>query len=102
MGDIYDLLAEQRIKEYELRLQHVNEVVEHAEKRQTQSPGDAETSAQIERLKNERDNLACWLDEAKCKPLGDWRREEIRKAGPMAIWDAVAQQLDRLVERLGH
>jgi hypothetical protein len=101
MGNIYDLLAEQRIKEYELRLRHVNEVVEHAEKKLARTPAEAETSAQLERLKEERDKLACWLDEAKCKPPEDWRREEIRKAGPMGIWDAVAQQLDRLVERLG-
>lgn len=100
MGDIYDLLAEQRIREYELRLRHVNEVVEHAEKKLAQAPRETETRAQLERVKEERDRLACWLDEAKCKPATDWRREGIRKAGPMGIWDAVAQQLDKLVERL--
>lgn len=100
MGDIYRLLAEQRIREYDLRLRHVDELVEHAEKKLAQTPEEAETSEQLEKLKENRDKLACWLDEAKCKPPEDWRKEEIRKAGPMGIWDAIAQQIEKLVERL--
>jgi hypothetical protein len=40
------------------------------------------------------------LEEMRLKSLDDWREEEIEKAGPMGIWDAVAQQLEDLVERL--
>lgn len=100
MVDIYSLLAEQRIREYDLRLRHLDEVLEHAEKKLALSPAEAETSAQLQKLKENRDRLACWLDETKCKPPENWREDELRKAGPMAIWDAIAQQVDRLVERL--
>jgi hypothetical protein len=100
MVDIYSLLAEQRIKEYELRLKHLDEVLEHAEKKLTQTPEEAETSELLGKLKENRDRLACWVDEARCKPPENWRQDEIRKAGPMGIWDAIAQQVDKLVERL--
>jgi hypothetical protein len=100
MGDIYSLLAEQRIREYELHLRHVDEVVEHAEKKLTQTPGEAETRAQLEKLKEERDRLACWLKEARCRTTEDWRQKGIRQAGPMGILDAIAQQVEKLVERI--
>ena len=29
-----------------------------------------------------------------------WQEEEIEKSGPMALWDSVAQQLEKLVERI--
>ncbi len=100
MVDIYGLLAEQRIKEYDLRLKHLDEVLEHAEKKLAQSPAEAETSAQLEKLKQNRDKLACWLDETRCKPPESWREAEIMKAGPMGIWDAIAQQVEKLAERI--
>jgi hypothetical protein len=100
MGDIYRLLAEQRIREYDLRLKHLDEVLAHAEKKLIQTPEEAETSELLGKLKENRDRLACWVDEAKCKPPENWRQDEIRKAGPMGIWDAIAQQVDKLVERL--
>lgn len=101
MDDIYHLLAEQHIREYDLRLRHVDELVEHAEKELARTPQETEIAELLKRLKENRDKLACWLEEAKCRPIEDWRQAGIRKAGPMAIWDAIAQQMDRLVERLG-
>ncbi len=100
MVDIYRLLAEQRIREYDLRLKHLDEVLAHVEKKLTQTPEETETSELLSKLKANRDRLACWVDEAKCKPPENWRQDEIRKAGPMGIWDAIALQVDKLVERL--
>ena len=100
MGDISLLLAEQQIKEYDLRLQHVDEVLEHAKKELARSTKEAETRALLDRLKHERDRLASWLEETKRQPLENWRADEIRKAGPMGIWDAIAQQVEELVERI--
>ena len=40
------------------------------------------------------------LEELRLKSLANWREEEIEKAGPMGIWDALAQQIEKLVERL--
>jgi hypothetical protein len=47
-----------------------------------------------------RDTLAGQLDELKLRDPSDWQEEEIEKAGPMGIWDAVAEQVEKLVERL--
>lgn len=102
MGDIYRLLAEQRISEYGMRLRRLDERLGYAEKKLTESPGEAEISVQLEKLTEERDRLAAWLDETGQKPLDNWREIDICRAGPMCIWDAVAQQVEKLVGRIEH
>ncbi len=100
MGDISRLLAEQRVREYDLRLRHVDELLDYADKELARSSKDAETSALLKRVKDDRDKLAVWLEETKRKLPENWAQDEIRKAGPMGIWDAIAQQVERLVERI--
>ncbi len=100
MRDIYRLLAEQRIREYDLRLRHLDEVLGYAEMKLAQYPKEAEASTQLKKLKEERDKFAGWIEEFRLKRLENWQEEEILKAGPMGIWDAVAQQVERLVERI--
>lgn len=102
MGDIYRLLAEQRISEYGMRLRRLDERLGHAEKKLTESPGEAEIGVQLEKLEEERDRLAVWLDETWQKPLDNWREIDIYRAGPMCIWDTVAQQMEKLVGGTGH
>jgi|GEM_PF-3564369 hypothetical protein len=34
------------------------------------------------------------------KHLENWQGDEIIKAGPTGIWDATAQQVEKLVERI--
>ncbi|MCP5015186.1 MAG: hypothetical protein GY938_07865 [Ketobacter sp.] len=51
-------------------------------------------------LIKDRDKLASHIDELRLRSLDDWKKEEIEKAGPMGIWDAVAQQLEKLIERI--
>ena len=96
MDNITRLLVDQHIREYDLRLQRLDKQLEHAQKKTM----GHETSEQLEELQRERDKLAVWVDELKLKPLDNWREDEIRKAGPMGIWDAVAQQVERLVEHI--
>jgi ferredoxin-NADP reductase len=60
-----------------------------------------ELAAELKELTSKRDELAGHLDRMRLKSLEDWQEKEIEKAGPMGIWDAVAQQLEKLVERLG-
>lgn len=91
-------LVEQHVREYESRLKHVDELMERARK-----ASDKETPAvseELSTLKEERDKFASHLEELRLKSLQDWREEEIEKAGPMGIWDALAQQLEKLVERI--
>lgn len=101
MDGITRLLVDQHFREYDSRLQHLDKLLEQAQKKAVaQSPEQAETSAQLEELKLERDKLAVWLDELKLKSLENWREDEIMKAGPMGIWDAVAQQVEKMVEHI--
>ncbi len=100
MDEISRLLIEQRIKEYDMRLRHVDELLEHVEKKVPAPLADAETKKLLGDIKSERDKLAGWLEKTRRMPLKNWREDEIRAAGPMGIWDAVAQQVERLVERL--
>ena len=95
MADITHLV-EQHILAHESRLQHMDELLE----RVGGKTEDQEVSAELERLKRERDRLAGRIGELKVKSVEEWQKEELEKAGPMGIWDAVAQQLEKLVERL--
>lgn len=100
MDDITRVLVDQHIREYESRLQRIDNLLSQAKERNARDHAQDETKRQLEQLKEERDKLASWLDEARRKPLANWRQDEIREAGPMGIWDAVAQQVEKLVERL--
>ncbi len=100
MDDITRSTADQRIQEYDMRMHRLDELLGQAEQGVKLKPEQSEVAAQLERLKQERDNLAAWLSQTRSMPLENWRQEEILKAGPMGIWDAVAQQLEKLVERL--
>ena len=96
----YRKLAEQHIVEYQSRLKHIDELMERARKGAGEAPEEPEVSRQLADLMEEREKLATGLERLRLKSLEDWREEDIEKAGPMGIWDAVAQQLEKLVERL--
>lgn len=90
-------LVEQQILHYESRLKHVDELLE-----QVESSGHAPTVEAARAVRPMREEMSAYLENMRLKSLEDWREEEIEKAGPMAIWDAVAQQLEDLVERIEH
>lgn len=93
-------LVEQHIKEHESRLKHVDELLERARKVVAEQTEHADNKAKLSTIAQERDKLATRLDDLRLRSLDDWREEELEKAGPMAAWDAVAMQLERLVETL--
>ncbi len=99
MDEFSRLLVEQRIKEYDMRLRHVDEVLGYAKKGLVQSSNDPETIMLLSRLEVERNKLAGWIEESKHRPLEHWKKGDIMGSGPMGIWDAVAQQVEKLVER---
>jgi hypothetical protein len=82
MTDI-DHLMQQNILEHESRLKHLDELVKRARNKIGKGP-----------------EHSSWLAELRLKRLENWRVDEIEKAGPMGIWDAVGQQLEKLVERI--
>jgi len=93
-------LMRKNIMEYETRIKHFDELIARAEKGVGTGPEHAEAADSLASLKQQRDKFAVWLDELRLKSLENWRVDEIEKAGPMGVWDAVGQQLEKLVERI--
>ena len=94
-----DNLVEQHIAEYESRLVHMDELVQRVSK--TAGVGQ-ELDSELQALIKERDRLTSHVEQMKLRSLEDWDKEELALAGPMGVWDALAQQLEKLVERLEH
>jgi len=93
-------LMQRNIMEHESRLKHFDELIERAHKAVGNGPEHAEIRDNLASLKQERDKFSSWLAELRLKSLKNWRVDEIEQAGPMGIWDAVGQQLEKLVERI--
>ena len=93
-------LMRENIMEYESRIKHFDELIVRADKAVGKGPEHVEARDSLASLKQQRDKFASLLDELRLKSLENWRVDEIEKAGPMGIWDAVAQQLEKLVERI--
>ena len=84
-------LIEQHIREYNSKLKHIDEVTDKAAVAE-----GTEHHEEWAELKAERDKLAHCLAEMEHKtPEG-----LVEAAGPMAIWDVVAQRLENLVEKI--
>ncbi len=91
-------MVEQHIREHESRLKHIDKLVDKAKTHTL--PDFPEVHTELDGLIRERDRLAVQVDEMKRRSADDWKTEEIMDAGPMGIWDALAQQLETLVERI--
>ena len=88
-------LVEQHVAEFESRLKHMDELTQRVEDKV-----DQEIDSELKELIAERDRLASHVEQMKLRSLDDWDKEELSQAGPMGVWDALAQQLEKLVERL--
>ncbi len=95
-----DRMAEQQMLEYESRQRHVDEVLEHVRGKAAKGGGQPDVRTRLEELEKEQDRLKVRLDELRLKNLDNWRVEEIEKSGLMGLWDALAQQAEKLAERL--
>jgi hypothetical protein len=94
-------LIQQHILEHESRLKHVDELLERAQQGIAKTEA-ANVAEQLASAKAERDRLAGRVEEYKQRPPEQWSEEEFETKGPMIIWDTLAQQLEKLVERMEH
>lgn len=92
-------LIEQHIREYQSRIQHIDELMARAQQGLEEDEAPEESHTALEAAKRNREKLATLYEELKLSSTENWRKEEIIKSGPMGVWDAVAQQLEKLVER---
>jgi len=86
-----DELVGRHVKEYNSRLKHIDELAEQAAILEEESH-----VAELAELKSERNKLADYLKELEQNPS----EISLKKSGPMAIWDVIAQRLEKLVEKI--
>ncbi len=92
-------LITQHIREYESRLRHIDELFERAHTA-TEKFGTGHASKnELNQYQVQRTELTSQTDQLKRIPVSDWRKEMIKSAGPMAVWDFLAQELEDFVER---
>ena len=89
-------LIDQHIREYESRLKHIDELYERAHKATEHLDDEHESRSELKWFEERRSNVK---DEIETMPVKNWREETVKKAGPMAIWDIIAQQLEDFLER---
>jgi hypothetical protein len=93
-------LAEQHIREQESRLHHIDELTERARKAAGRAPEFAHIYTELDDLVSKRNQAAVQLDDLRARAAEQWREEEIERSGLMGIWDALAQQLERVLEKV--
>ena len=96
-----DELIDQNILEYESRQKHAQELLARARELVGQGPEYDDARTQIGRLAQEHDRLSGQVDQLKQRrQLKDLEDKNIKDAGPMAVWDILAGDLEKLVEKL--
>jgi hypothetical protein len=92
-------LIDQHIREYESRLKHIDELYERAHKATEHLDKEHEARSELKDYEVQRSRLQQHADDVKTMPVENWREETVQNAGPMAIWDILAQKLEDFLER---
>ena len=92
-------LIEQHVHEYESRLKHIDELYQRAHQATHQLDEAHDAKSRLSELATQRSLLKQTTESIKKMPLDHWREDTVRSAGPMAIWDILAQQLEDFIER---
>lgn len=87
-----DQLVEQKIKEHESRLKHIDELMNRAESEGVNSETAKEELADI---KKQRKKMGDYVQELKQKSP----QKFMESAGPMVMWEIVAEKLEHLIEK---
>jgi hypothetical protein len=92
-------LIEQHIREYESRMKHIDELHQRAHQAATNLDTADDAYFRLHELTAQRALLQETTESIKTMPLDKWREATARNAGPMAVWDILAQKLEDFVER---
>ena len=87
----FDKLAEQHIAEHESRLKHIDELMQEVEQ-----AGDEASKAELTELKEKQTEMGNYIEELKEKSP----EQLMETAGPMVMWELVAQRLEKLIEKI--
>ena len=89
-------LRSEHISRYQARLSHLDQLLERARQKKI----EAEQEAELKEITEKREELSNYISDLEHIDVEDWKEEEIEKSGPMGLWDSVAQQLEKLVEKI--
>ena len=92
-------LVSQHIREWESRMRHIDELYERAHKATEHLEDEHESRSELEGLAADREKVQQEAEDLKTLSIDHWREDTIQNAGPMAIWDILAQKLESFVER---
>ena len=98
--DHTDQLVEQQILRYQSHQKHLDEMVEKARKALENHPEREKHAKTLDEILKRRDELQVRVEEMALKNPSD-PEEEVEKAGLMAPWEVLAQDLEKLLESLG-
>jgi uncharacterized protein YPO0396 len=84
-------LAEQHIKEHDARLKRIDELMQEAEK-----TGDKKSKEELTELKAQQTKMGDYVEQLKHKSP----EQLMETAGPMVMWEFVAQRLEKLIEKI--
>ena len=93
-------LVEQHIREYESRRKHLDELLARAHDAAKDLNDDHHIKAELNQYKGQKSELDEETEKLKKMSLDHWREDTIQSAGPMAIWDVLAQKIEDLIERV--
>lgn len=93
-------LVQRNFYEYESNRRHVDDMTPQG----AESNPDLKEENEEEAAQTPAGNVEFFsgLETYKRRHPGQWPEGTFEKIGPMVVWDEVAQQLERLVERLEH
>jgi len=94
-----DQLVEQHIREYESRCKHLDELLARAQDAAKGLADDHQIKIELNQYQEQQAKLVNETERLKKTSLDHWREDTIQSAGPMAIWDVLAQQIEDLIER---
>jgi hypothetical protein len=97
---LIERLVDQHIMEYESRLKHIDELIERAHQASVELDECHTLESELEPYRKQRTELAEKAVQLRAISLEHWREDMIRSAGPMGVWDVLAQKLEDLVERI--
>ena len=92
-------LIEQHIREYESRMRHIDELYQRAHAAAGELDKASGVHNKLDELAAQRSLLEETTTEIRSMPLHRWREETALNAGPMAVWDVLAQKLEDFLER---
>lgn len=87
----FNQLAEQHIIEHQSRMKHIDELMQKAEE-----TGDEESKTELAELKEKQTEMGDYIEQLKEKSP----EQLMETAGPMVMWELVAQRLEKLIEKI--